>query len=97
VTGTEPDSPCFPESTDEASPSVTALRAENTDRARPVEPTAGSWVGLEVDVRGVEPLAPDAIEAALARALDGAAAAGQWALVAQLAGELEARRRARGA
>jgi hypothetical protein len=39
--------------------------------------------------------APDAVEAAIADALTRAAAAGQWAIVAQLAGELEARRRAR--
>jgi hypothetical protein len=37
----------------------------------------------------------DAVEVALARALEGATAAREWALVAQLAGELEARRRAR--
>lgn len=34
----------------------------------------------------------DAVEAALAKALEGAAAAGEWATVAQLARELEARR-----
>ena len=39
--------------------------------------------------------ATDAVEAALAVALEGATAAREWALVAQLAGELEARRRAR--
>ena len=38
----------------------------------------------------------DAVEAALASALERAAAAGQWATVEALARELEARRRARG-
>ncbi len=37
----------------------------------------------------------DAVEVALARAIEGATAAREWAVVAQLAGELEARRRAR--
>jgi hypothetical protein len=37
----------------------------------------------------------DAVEAALAEALRGATAAGKWDVVAKLAGELEARRRAR--
>jgi hypothetical protein len=36
----------------------------------------------------------DPVEAALANALQGATAAGQWAVVSQLAAELEARRRA---
>jgi hypothetical protein len=34
----------------------------------------------------------DAVEAALAKALEGATAAGRWDVVAQLARELEARR-----
>jgi hypothetical protein len=38
---------------------------------------------------------PDAIELALAEALRGASASGQWDVVAKLASELEARRRAR--
>ncbi len=38
---------------------------------------------------------PDAVEVALAQALTAATTAGRWELVAQLAGELEARRRAR--
>jgi len=38
---------------------------------------------------------PDAVEQALAAALVGATAAGQWEVVARLAGELEARRKAR--
>jgi hypothetical protein len=37
----------------------------------------------------------DPIEAAVAEALRGATAAGQWSVVAQLARELEARREAR--
>jgi hypothetical protein len=37
----------------------------------------------------------DAVEAALASALTAASAAGQWQVVAQLASELEARRRSR--
>jgi hypothetical protein len=37
----------------------------------------------------------DVVEAALAEALRGATAAGQWTVVAQLARELEARREAR--
>jgi hypothetical protein len=37
----------------------------------------------------------DAVEAALAKALEGATAAAEWAVVAQLARELEARRLAR--
>ncbi|MFZ5891287.1 MAG: hypothetical protein ACOY0T_09575 [Myxococcota bacterium] len=39
--------------------------------------------------------AQDAVEAALADALTRAAAAGEWAVVGKLSGELEARRRAR--
>jgi hypothetical protein len=39
--------------------------------------------------------APDVVEVALARALEAAAGAKEWALVAKLAGELEARRRRR--
>jgi hypothetical protein len=35
---------------------------------------------------------PDVVDLALARALEGAATAGEWALVGKLAGELEARR-----
>ncbi|MFO0675277.1 MAG: hypothetical protein U0169_02005 [Polyangiaceae bacterium] len=38
---------------------------------------------------------PDAVEVALARAIADAAAAGQWAAVATVAAELEARRLAR--
>jgi hypothetical protein len=37
----------------------------------------------------------DAVEAALAKALEGATVAGRWDVVAQLAKELEARRLAR--
>jgi len=37
----------------------------------------------------------DPVEAALAVALEGATKAGQWSVVAQLAGELAARRTAR--
>ncbi|MEB2314100.1 MAG: hypothetical protein OZ921_15280 [Sorangiineae bacterium] len=40
-------------------------------------------------------VAGDAVEAALAEALHAATAAGRWDVVRQLAGELEARRRAR--
>jgi hypothetical protein len=40
-------------------------------------------------------VAPDAVEAALAEAVARAAAAGAWDVVGKLAGELEARRRAR--
>jgi hypothetical protein len=40
--------------------------------------------------------ARDAVELALADALTRASAAGEWAVVAKLAGELEARRLARG-
>ena len=43
------------------------------------------------------PRAVDAVEAALAEALCRASAAGEWAVVAQLARELEARRGARSA
>jgi hypothetical protein len=39
--------------------------------------------------------APDPVAQALAKALDGATAAGRWDVVAQLAGEVEARRLAR--
>jgi hypothetical protein len=39
-----------------------------------------------------EPSAVDPIEAALARAVEQATAAGQWTIVAQLATELQARR-----
>jgi hypothetical protein len=50
--------------------------------------------------RGLDPARPapgdvDAVEAALAKALEGATAAGRWDVVAQLARELEARRLAR--
>jgi hypothetical protein len=37
----------------------------------------------------------DPVEAALAKALEGATAAGEWSTVAQLARELEERRKAR--
>jgi hypothetical protein len=37
----------------------------------------------------------DAVESALAKALEGATAAGRWDIVAQLAKELDARRTAR--
>jgi hypothetical protein len=47
----------------------------------------GQWLGNQP--------APDPVEAALAVALTAASAAGQWETVAQLARELEARRRAR--
>lgn len=65
-------------------PSV-ADRAEN----KPVETTQG-----DDPPRGLSD-SNDAVELALAEAIRGATAAGQWAVVAQLAGELEARRRAR--
>jgi hypothetical protein len=45
--------------------------------------------------QGVPEGATDAVENALADALEAATAAGQWTLVAQLAPELEARRTAR--
>jgi len=38
---------------------------------------------------------PDSVEAALARALDLAAQAGEWAIVSELGRQLEARRRER--
>ena len=41
------------------------------------------------------PAEADAVEAALAKALEGATAAGRWDVVAQLARELEARRLSR--
>ena len=46
-----------------------------------------------VTVAGVTAIDP--VEAALATALEGATAAGEWSTVAQLARELEARRQAR--
>jgi hypothetical protein len=72
---------------------------------RPEEPTAPETVrkGVGPDhfgppngpASGGVPAAPDAVEVALADALKGAATAGQWAVVSQLAKELEARRIAR--
>ncbi len=51
---------------------------------------------VECTARETAPVAvADAVEVALARAIEGASVAREWALVAQLAGELEARRRAR--
>jgi hypothetical protein len=44
---------------------------------------------------GADSVALDAVETALALALEGAAKAGEWSTVAQLARELEARRLAR--
>jgi hypothetical protein len=44
---------------------------------------------------GADSVAVDAVESALALALEGATRAGEWATVAQLAKELEARRLAR--
>jgi hypothetical protein len=43
------------------------------------------------------PAEGDAVEAALAKALEGATAAGRWDVVSQLARELEARRLGRAA
>jgi len=45
-----------------------------------------------LDKAPIAPATPDAVEASLARALDGATAAGRWDVVSQLARELEARR-----
>lgn len=53
----------------------------------PVDHTSGQSMGL--------PNGPDAVEIALATALTAASAASQWETVAQLARELEARRKAR--
>jgi hypothetical protein len=53
-------------------------------------------VTLQASVGNALGNAVDAVEAALAHALKKASAAGQWALVGQLAKELEARRLARG-
>jgi hypothetical protein len=44
---------------------------------------------------GADSVALDAVESALAFALEGATKAGEWSTVAQLAKELEARRLAR--
>lgn len=60
---------------------------DDSDAAR-AAPSELSRPGRELDLGGV-------VEPALARALIMAAEAGQWAIVARLAGELEARRVAR--
>jgi hypothetical protein len=63
-----------------------------------VDPSADDPARVDVSARELvavgpsESLAPSSVEDALARALDGAAAAGRWDVVAQLARELEARR-----
>ena len=60
---------------------------------------AAQWSPESVESAPVVPdAAPDAsdpVEVALAEALKGATAAGQWSTVAQLARELEARRQAK--
>ena len=53
-------------------------------------------VGADVRSASDPELAADAVEAALAAALQAATVAGKWDVVAQLARELEARRTARG-
>jgi hypothetical protein len=60
------------------------LRESGSRRQDPNPTTAVQSTGSE-----------DAVEGALAEALKGATAAGKWDVVAKLAGELEARRRAR--
>jgi len=52
-------------------------------------------LGHTVDSAGQSRGNQDPVELALARALEGATAAGEWSTVAQLARELEARRTAR--
>jgi hypothetical protein len=71
------DLPCFPLSPDDSSRNVKAERAHADERAPDAPTTTAS---------------PPDIEGALARALDAAAAAGRFDVVAQLARELEARR-----
>ena len=49
----------------------------------------------DLDQTRPAPAEAEAVEAALAKALEGATAAGRWEVVSQLARELEARRLAR--
>jgi len=72
--------------------------AENTDLAETKPGREAEREQLEASPGqsgAVSALEPDAVEQALAAALVGATAAGQWEVVARLAAELEARRKAR--
>jgi hypothetical protein len=55
----------------------------------------GTHLDRDLDQTSPATAEADAVEAALAKALEGATAAGRWDVVSQLAGELEARRLAR--
>lgn len=76
-----------------------AEKAQNTavfdGLGRQSEVSDGSEVRETPSAPASVPPQDDPVEAALAEALRGATAAGQWTVVAQLAGELEARRKAR--
>jgi hypothetical protein len=58
-------------------------------------PLNGATLDPVLDRTRPAPAATDAVEAALAKALERATAAGRWDVVSQLARELEARRLAR--
>lgn len=73
-------------------PTKTSAAVGSTDDDEP--PSTRTLVAPEALGRAGDD-SPDPVEAALAEALRGATRAGEWAVVAQLAGELEARRRAR--
>lgn len=61
------------------------------DESRPTAPNSDAKCAIaRAPVTGRD--SSDAVEASLAQALTGAAAAGQWALVESLAAELAARR-----
>ena len=70
------------------------VRETKEDREHSPEPRPPSPPVVEPEwhSRGTAEPSVDAVEAALAEALRGATAAGEWAVVAQLAGELAARR-----
>lgn len=95
------DSPCIPPKVvgqPGLEPGANGLRergapVENTDQAENVPNRESEREQLEA-LPG-QSGAVDAVETALAQALTAATVAGRWELVAQLAGELEARRRQR--
>ena len=91
----DPAHPCFPMLSDDSTRRDMGLGVQRIDRSDRAEPAAGSQAGPEVESTRTPAPTADAVEVALARAIEGATVDRQWALAAQLAGELEARRRAR--
>lgn len=79
----------------DSAPSDAKNEAQNTDKiAMPAIEPAPSSERVSAPIGAQKPEG-DPVEAALAKALEGATEAKRWDVVAQLAGELEARRRVR--